>query len=323
MALADTSHSAGIKRLLTGLLMAVCFVHVASAADDPTKKEKGWFWYQDPKDRPPLEEPAPPPPVPVPPPSKEITKPEERPFSVAWLRAKIEILRDNAIENPTEENARAFLYAQRLMLDMANNFAEAGSKVARADPMLNEELRFPFATAQRREALFAVSKARDQVLADLNSKVGLWFFFDSTCSFCAGQYRTLVAMAKKRGMSVRPISIDGRGLPGMKIFTTDKDRAVFTRLELKLTPAIVMVRPPNNFYVVAHGAMAENDLEDKILAAAVDRDLVPEELKSIVSLEKRGILRPGDVEKMKNGMKDTDDPKELVEMMNKAIQGRY
>lgn len=322
------SHTLSIVSILVAaFLTGVCSPDYAYAQNPAApKKEKGWFWYDDPKDLPPPEE-TPPPPAPVPPPPaaapKPPAKPEDRPFSVAWIRNKLEVLRDNAIEKPTEENVRAYMYMQRMMVDMSQNFGEAGAKVARNDPMLNEEMRFPFATAQRREALYAVAKAKDNVLADLKGKVGLWFFFDSTCAFCAGQYRTLVSMAKRRGFSLRAISIDGRGLPGMKKFSTDKGKAVFTKLELKLTPAVVMVKPPNDYLLVAHGAMAESDLEDKILLAAVDRDIVPPELKSIVQLEKRGILRPEDVDKIRNGMKDPENPQELVDMVTKAAQGRF
>ena len=153
--------------------------------------------------------------------------------------------------------------------------------------------------------------------------MGLWFFFDSTCHFCAGQYRTITALAQKHGFIVKAISIDGLGLPGMNSFAVDKDKAVFKKLELRLTPAVVMVNPPANYYVVAHGAMAADDLADKILAAAVEVDLVPKEYKSLVELEKRGILKPADIDTFRASMKDTNDPKELVEMMTKAIQGKF
>lgn len=328
------------KAVITYCLAAsACAVAVIPVLADESKGEtfygknaEGWFFYKDPRaakqKEPEQEKPAATPVVaPVAPvaaiaPPPEAKKPE--PFSVPWMRQKIEILRDNAIANPTPENASAYMYMQRLLLDMSENFAAAGQKAAESDPYLNEAVRFPIATAARRSALWQVDKARDAIIKDLTGKAGLWFFFDSSCVHCHSQYPIMKIMAKELGFKVMHISEDGKPLAGMdpKEFVVDNGRATFKQLGLKLTPAVVLVAPPNNYLVVAHGAMAVDDLKAKIVQAAIDRDLVPKELSDVAELEKRGIVSAADVGKMKSMLKDTDDPKELVKMMQQAIGAR-
>jgi conjugal transfer pilus assembly protein TraF len=295
------------------------------------QNSEGWFFYKDPRQTKPVplepeKVPSPPPvAVPVPVPAVVPIEPKKpEPFSVAWMKQKTEILRDNAIANPTQENARAYMYMQRLLLDMSENFATAGAKAAESDPYLNESVRFPTASAARRSALWQVEKARDAIIKDLSQKTALWFFFDSSCVHCHAQYPVMKIMASEMGFSVRNISEDGKPLAGMgqKDFVVDNGRATFKSLALKLTPAVVLVSPPNNFMVVAHGAMAADELKSKIVQAAIDRDMVPRELSDIAELEKRGIVSPDDVAKMKNSIKDTDDPKELVRMVHSAIGAR-
>ncbi|QMI49761.1 conjugal transfer protein TraF [Burkholderia sp. MBR-1] len=284
------------------------------------RKDQGWFFYNDPK--PPRPEPIaeePPPPPPPPPPSAE-AKPA--PFSVEWLRKKMPIMLDAAINDPSVDNVSAYMYAQRMMLDMTDGFASQGQKVVQSDPYLNEEYRMPAATFAKRSSLFAVAKAKREVLADLTQRAGLWFFFDSKCAFCSAQFETLQRVARSTGFVVKNISLDGRPLPGMNAFVTDAGRKVFARMNLAVTPAVVLVHPPDKFLVVAHGAMAEDALLDKIVLAAADQQLVPKELTDVVQLEKRGILTPQDMAAIRRDDTDSDDPKVLVKLMQRAIQGR-
>jgi conjugal transfer pilus assembly protein TraF len=48
------------------------------------------------------------------------------PLSAAWLRANLERFRDQAIDDPSPRNVALYLYLQRLVLDKAERFAEAG-----------------------------------------------------------------------------------------------------------------------------------------------------------------------------------------------------
>ena len=154
--------------------------------------------------------------MPVKPATPTMTQPPQpEVFSVAWLRQNMPILLDNAMNNPTEENVRAYKYAERMMLDMASNFTEQTQKVVRNDPMLDETVRMPIASMARSSALFHVAQAREAIIRDLQNKGGLWFFFDSKCHFCDSQYHIVQLMEEKYGIATKYISTDGGVLQGM------------------------------------------------------------------------------------------------------------
>ncbi|MBO4575499.1 MAG: conjugal transfer protein TraF [Neisseriaceae bacterium] len=250
-------------------------------------------------------------------------KPAVEPFSVAWLRAKMPILLDNAMNNPTEENVRAYKYAERLMMDMVSNYADMSQRVVQNDPMLDESVRFPASALARSSALSQVSQAKEAIIRDLATKSGLWFFFDSKCHFCGSQYQVMKLMEEKYGIKVQYISTDGGILEGMprNRVVIDKN-GVAGALGIKVLPAVILAVPPETTAIVSHGASALSDLEEKTVTAAIDLKLTPQHLTDVAELRKRGIIRPEDIQQAKQQMQDTDDPNELVRVINQAIQKR-
>ena len=118
-------------------------------------RERGWFWFEpEPKPEPELEEPEPLPPSPPPPTPPEenteessvkSTQPETKTvvIDVEWLRTNLPVLRDMAINNPSDKNIAAYYYAQRMMLDMSSRFAERTKEYFSKDTPLSEEHRRP------------------------------------------------------------------------------------------------------------------------------------------------------------------------------------
>lgn len=306
---------------------------VASADGFYGGKSQGWFFYDDARASAPADAaavapastvaaaPAPAAAVPTP-----ASAPAPEPFSVQWLSQKMQILKLNAMNHPTEENLQAYMWAQRMMLDMSQNFADVGSKVAAEDPYLNEEVRFPTAAAARSNALWQVDRAREEILTNLSTHAGLWFFFDSRCGFCQDELPTVKALTDKYHFPVRYISEDGSPLQGMQpeAMVVDRNHATFRSFELKLTPAVVLVVPPSTVMIVAHGAMAQDELQRKIVEAAIDAQLVPQDLMDTAQLEKRGIISPADLDRMKKeaAAANTDDPAQLVKLMREAVGRR-
>ena len=91
-------------------------------------------------------------------------------------------------------------------------------------------------------------------------------------------------------------------------------------LGIKLTPAVVLVAPPEKMAIVAHGAMAQSELEEKIVLAAIDMKLANPELSNLAKLQDRGILSAQDMAEAKNRMRNPNNPDELVKMLNEMIR---
>lgn len=283
------------------------------------KPDHGWFWY-DTEHEPKPEEPVKPAPEdPAKTPEKKAEAPKKQPMSVAWLRKMIPILEERAIDNPTRENLEAYMYAKRVMLDKAQRFEEEGMKVVATDPMLDENNRVPTASYAKAEFLNKEYMAKQGALKYLANNVGgLFVFFESTCNFCVVQVNTIRKLQKQFGFSVKYISVDGKGLPGMADTDWAKDNGHAKMLDLKVYPTTVLVVPPNNYYIVSQGMMALDQLEDRILTASDTNHLLPDNIQKNVNVWDRGVLT---VDDMKDGARE--NPDDFVKYVKDKLKGRY
>ena len=258
-------------------------------------QEEGWFWYQDPReavppaipeapeDEPPAAQPGQP----------ELKKPGVEPFSAAWLRENMPRLLDRAINDPTEKNVKAYEYAKRVMLDRAQRYAEMTRHVIANDPNLDENNRVPFATFAKQSFLRTQKAELGKAMTYLSEKAGIWMFFDSTCDFCHIQAQTVLKVSEDFGFITRFISVNGQGLPMLREYYDDNGWA--KALGLKMTPTTVLVVPPDKFYIVSQGAMAEDQLQERILVAADSNGLLPEEFQKGTRAYSKGLFTTEDL----------------------------
>lgn len=283
----------------------------------------GWFWYEDPPE---LVEPAPI--VDEPPKTIIIQKdPDESPsvenlvktpdpFSVEWLRVNMPKLLDEAINDPTKDNVEAYEYAKRVMLDKSQRYAEMTQQVVSNDPYLDENNRVPFATFAKKAFLAQRTEDLSGAMKYLSTVAGIWMFFDSTCSFCHLQARQILELSKDYQFEARFISMNGKGMPMLPEYYLDSGQA--KRIGLSMTPTTVMVVPPDKFYIISQGAMARDQLEERILIAADSNGLLPDELRAGTRAFDKGVLRTEDLQDI-----GSDDPKEWVQRLKDKLKGRY
>ena len=288
---------------------------------------RGWLWYEEasPSVKPvPKRQTMPTSVSAIPAKSTASESTRFEPFSAAWVRQQLPVLLDRAMTNPSEENVRAYKYMERLALDMTTNYANMSEHVVRNDPMLDESVRFPISSMARAQALSQIGRAREGIIRDLRSKAGLWMFFDSKCQFCHSQFAVTRMLAQKYGLPVRYISTDGGTIQGMPAaqLRFDQGAARARSLGIRLTPAVVLVAPPDKVAIVAHGAMSQSELEEKIVLAAIDMKIADPELSNIAKLQDRGILTPGDMAEVRRRVRNPDNTDELVKMLNEMIRRR-
>jgi conjugal transfer pilus assembly protein TraF len=291
-------------------------------------KAEGWFWYKDP----PVEEPKkkekkkelPPPPPPPPaeikaPPKPEPAKPVgPQVFSVKWIKENLPKYRDKAIDKPTEENVQAYYYLQRLMMDKANKFAEMSSTVIMKDPFLDEDSRRPVATYAANAMNREVSKRAEKVMKQLSGQVGLFFFFKSDCSLCTEQATVLQGLSYKTGIQVYPVSMDGKPLD-QNIYSEYRiDEGQAKSLNIYNAPALALAIPPNKTAIVGYGAITLDVLQNRILMAARDNNIITKEVfASTQPFTDTGFLSMDDASGLKE--EDLNDPQKLVEHLRKQL----
>lgn len=293
--------------------------HAADAEDTSPRfierKAEGWFFYKDPKEQPP-----PPPLLPQKPAPAETKPAQEKnklePFSVSWLRINMPKLLDAAIDDPTKENVEAYLYAQRTAMDKAQRYAEMTTRVVAADPFLDENNRVPIATYTKPFFLRNAQAGVTEALKHVASVGGLWVFFDSKCDFCRPQVNTVQKIAKEYGFVTKFISMDGKSLPNIPEFEHNTGQASI--LNLRITPTTVLVVPPNNYYIVSQGMMAQDQLAERIIIAADSNNLLPKDIAQKINTYDRGVLTNEDTQQGAS-----DDPKQWVKYLKDKLQGRY
>lgn len=326
-----------LKRILVASLLFSSIAHGEIVEPNVSNsnflkgQSDGWFWYKDPKevpDKPPVKKLAPAPVIVIAPPAKEsvtvvaptvTTKPGPAPFSVVWLRENMPKLQDAAIDNPTTENVAAYYYAQRVAMDKAQNYANKAQEVVQADPFLDENNRVPIASFATAQFDRSITKGKELALKSIATQAGLWVFYDSTCTFCGPQVNQVNEVAKKYGFSTRFISTDHKGIPGLLEkgqWVNESGQAKV--LNIKITPTTILVSPPNNYYIVSQGLMAQDALADRLILAATTHDMLSPEILASIQKYDRGILKTED---MADGA--STDPKVWIKKLQDRLQGRY
>ena len=300
------------------LLLAAMIGSGLAQAQETTRflegKEDGWFWYKDPKDAP----------KPKTPQTTQAAKPAEskkvEPFSVEWLRNNMPKLLEDAVNDPSKENVEAYLYAQRIALDKAQNYAGMTQKVIYADPFLDENNRVPMTSFAKPYFLKAQMDAQEVGLKELSKHAGIWMFYDSKCGYCRSQAYTIEEFRKTYGFEVKYISMDGQPLhlPDGTKLPTVRDNGHAALLKLRVTPTTVLVAPPSSYLIVSQGLMAQSQLGDRLLVAADSERLLPANMLKAIRPYDRGVLRTED---LKDGA--SNDPKQWIKYLKERLNGRY
>lgn len=314
------SSSKGV--VLALMLLLGCGVVSAkeSTGEYYSKGEQGYWWYKDPpkpvKVEPLLEKP-------VEKPVEVEAKPkEDEPFSVKWIQKNFDRIKEDAIENPEDKDkVRAYLYAVKVVLDKAQNFADSANDIAKLDPYLDASNSVPMSGMAGKQLLKLQDTAKAEILKMLSEKAGFWFFFDTSCKFCGYQYDMLKNFQRLHPeMRIRSITLDGKKYNGMGKVYPDEGRA--KRIGLKITPAIVLVAPPANFYIISQGMNTVSEIENKTIMAARVAKLIPEDLVKQYEYHTKGMIKDEDLKGVDGKKVDMNNSKEWVKYLQDKIQGR-
>lgn len=250
--------------------------------------ERGWFFYE------PEPEPEPElllPPVPEPQQAEATAGPAVPPgpavLSVEWIKKYLEIFKTKAIDEPTPENVSAYLYIQRVMLDKSERFSEAVGNVVRKDPFLDQNSRRPLAAFANMQFARAALSAREELLAQVAKKVGIFFFFQSSCRMCEIQAPVLKNLQDRYGFVVFPVSVNGLPLGNGMFANYTQDRGQVRALGIVKTPALFLGRPAGREIIpLGQSALSKEQLEQNILAAAQEAGwITPEEFRKTQGMD--------------------------------------
>lgn len=245
------------------------------------EKEEGWFWYEDflveeEKEKESPEENRVTPLITAP---QSVTEEAgERPptFSVQWLQEKIPKQLEVALDDPTDENVRAYAYLQRAAFDKAEGFARRFQEVVLTDPVLDESNRIPVATFARASYSKIEDEEQYRILTWLSKRVGFFYFHDSTCHFCQRQAPVLRSFAEKYGFQFINIVMRGEHsnmeLPGKTLPNAGHAQ----KFRVRQVPALVLVAGPDKVAVISENLLSLDELESRTIIVARHLDVLGE-----------------------------------------------
>jgi conjugal transfer pilus assembly protein TraF len=234
---------------------------IPTAGSDATywrRASEGWFWYRDPHE-------ATRSPKAVPPPNRPAELVE---FEA--MQKRLDDLKRVAVMNPTDGNLLSYMRYQRFVMDKSEFFAARWQRLVWSVPDLD------YGLTGRPTNSMAIGVFDDQqrdkqaqTVRNLASTHGLLFIFRSDCPYCHRLAPILKRFEQEYGMTVFPVSLDGRGLPEYP--NPQPDTGIATRLIASMVPALYLSAPSKRqIRPIGFGVMAMNELIERIAALAQD-----------------------------------------------------
>lgn len=210
-----------------------------------------WFYCDKPKPQQPT------PPSPGPP---ETTAAER----LAAITKQLDELKARAILDPSPENVSAYIRFQRQQLDRAGTFADQWQRAIWAHASLDYTLERPVSKLGREMWIDARNAARDQTLAALRERYGLYYFFATRCAACKLFTPILKALAQSKGLDVYAVSTDGVASPQWPGARLDPQLATRFGLERTVPALVLFDTQTRTIQVVGYGVMAADDIMERI-----------------------------------------------------------
>jgi conjugal transfer pilus assembly protein TraF len=242
---------------------------------------KGYYFYQDPA----LNEDAPPP-QPLPPTPAIPLQPEHFPdplalkealktipvekidlpnLPAAWLKLLLTAKKEAALDKQTEESLLSYIKVHKETFNRAQRFTDMWALVMYTHPEQDFTSSNPISTAGHEIYAENRKESEDEYLTRMKDKVGLFFFFTSTCPYCQKQAKLLKVFSDTYGMGVKAVTRDGLPLPEFP--NAVKDNGMGDQLGVTKVPVIFLAIPDEQFLVpVGTGLITLDDLRVRILA---------------------------------------------------------
>lgn len=258
----------------------------------------------------------------------QTAKPAEQKVDAKWLQENYVLLETKVFNNPTKENAEAYAYMRRIVMDKSQRMGNAVDEAVRDDPLLNENNRVPYSSSGSISIRNANIQAQQDAVREMSEVGGLLVFVDGSCRFCAMQMPIIDMLAKQYGTKVLIISLDGvapKGFTG----NTVNDNGLYGKLQLKLTPSIVYVHKPkgyangvdlNQYFTVSQGYYALDDLVKMVSFAGFKSKLLSAQVQKDLDIWNRGVASVDDLNKL---TLDVSNPASFKQKIQPLLLQRY
>lgn len=336
----------GFKLTLAVSLISSAVIAVPSAAETLedgfySRNAEGWFFYNEEKEEDeelPEEE------------TKELTQipqadlpmpqetPKEKPKSnlkvgsVAWINKNLPLYLNNAIDNPTPENIKAYLLLQKMSTDKANRFSNMYSLVVTGDPLFDNSVDQSGTYAVNRLKEHEAKEGMADALSFLSKSTTLLLVLDDS-NYSLFQASVVKRISQKYGFKV--VTVMARAVPQTNLSSIMPDIMVRPgfdeELNLPILPATLIATDEKVVPFLLGGAADEEFNTRLIKVAYREKFITDAQFKKtrILDIENKNSFADVDISKaadIKNSMPDFVtglgensvnyiDPKIIVDLM--------
>jgi len=241
------------------LLALICLFPLASQSEVfYNQAEQGWYWYDENL---------------VESPDNDL---QNAPISIEIAKAQLEALKKEledkkalALMSPTEQNIKDYIQVQNSVNKRAETFATTWQKVIIKNPELDHTIKSPTNAIARRVYHEEQREDKQKTVTSFTNKYGLFFFFKSNCAYCHKFAPILKMFEENFGVTVVPVSLDGKGLPEYP--NPKPDNGIAEKLNITIVPSVIAVDPKTGKSVpITFGLISMEELSYRINLLAQD-----------------------------------------------------
>ena len=238
-------------------MILLILIPALSFASYLKEHERGWHWYDDPKELISQRK------IPTLSPSQQI----ELLQSQAKERLNIALL------NPTKTNIKNYIKLQNYLVKKSSLFSNQWQKVIWQDPHLNFGFEHPTSDVGKQAYYLKNNTIQTKAINDISQRYGLFFYFSNQCIYCQKMAPTVKAFTEHYHFEVLPITINGESLPE---FPNAKfDNGSMMQLQVNTVPALFLVdKQSKNITPIGFGLMDFNELEKRIVTLILNKEHV-------------------------------------------------
>jgi len=182
----------------------------------------------------------------------------------AWLKALLTAKREAALDQQTETNLLAYLRVHKETFNRSQRFTDMWQTVVWTHPELDFTAGNPSSTVGHEIYAEQKKAEEEQLLASMRDRMGLFFFYTSTCPFCQKQSQLLKVFADTYGISVKAVTRDGRSL--VEWPNSELDNGMGEQIGVNKVPVIYMAIPEEQFLVpIGAGVLTVQELHDRMV----------------------------------------------------------
>jgi conjugal transfer pilus assembly protein TraF len=184
---------------------------------------------------------------------------------MAAIGKELDELKARAILEPTEENVIAYVRFQREQLDRASTFSDTWQRALWQNPEIDYTLQRPVSTVAKRAWSDNRTADKDQVLANLGQRYGMFYFFAQSCGACEIFAPILRSVASSHRMAVMAVSMDGGPSRDFPDYVVDSGQRARMGVPGNATPALVLFDTATRKTVpIGFGIMSADDIIERI-----------------------------------------------------------